>query len=189
MNMLAALRCATFGLYACLIATVCPASPAPLQHVADGSWLSRTLVAREAALSRAYNTCNLHALRASLFAGTTITTPEGQRIDPVIEARDRLCGRRHRQVMPGSLSVRAVGDDSALVIGRQRFCVVGVSPCAERGSTFAELWTLDRGLWRLGWMRRFTDAPEPPGQSDTASSGVAASHVPDAKGTNGKAQP
>ncbi len=184
-----ALRCATFGLYACLSATAFSASPAPSQYVADGSWLSRTLVSREAALSRAYNTCNLHGLHASLFAGTTIESPDGRRIGPMIEARHRICGHLRRQVMPGSLSVRAVGDDSALVIGRQRFCVVGVSPCAERGSTFAQLWTLDRGHWRLGWMRRFTDAPETPEQSDTAWSGVSASHVPDAKGTNGKARP
>jgi hypothetical protein len=149
-----ALRCATFGLTICLTATARPASAASSLHVADGSWLSRTLVAREAALSRAYNTCNLHALHASLFAGTTIEAPDGRRIDPLIEARDRICGHLHRQVMPGSLSVGAVGDDSALVSGRQRFCAIGVTPCAERGSTFAELWTLDRGHWRLGWMRR-----------------------------------
>lgn len=152
-----AMRCAAFGLSACLSATAFPASPAPSQHAADGSWLSRTLAAREAALSRAYNTCNLHALRASLFAGTTIETPDGRRIDPLIEARERTCGHLRRQVMPGSLSVRAVGDDSALVTGRQRFCAVGAGPCAEQGSKFSQLWTLDRGHWRLAWMRRFTD--------------------------------
>lgn len=157
MKMRTALRCATFGLTICLSATAFPASSAPSRHVAAGSWLSRTLAAREAALSHAYNSCNLHALRASLFAGTTIETPDGERIDPLIEARQRICGHRRRQVMRGSLSVRAVGDDSALVTGRQRFCAVGASPCTERGSTFAELWTLDRGHWRLAWMRRFSD--------------------------------
>lgn len=158
MNMRTALRCATFGLYACLTVTVCPASPAPLQHVADGSWLSRTLVAREAVLTRAYNTCNLHALRANLFAGTTITTPDGQRIDPVIEARDRICGRLHRRLIPGSLSVRAVGDDSALVTGMQRFCPVEAGHCAVQDSRFAELWTRGQGRWRMAWMRRYDRA-------------------------------
>ncbi len=150
-------RFAAFGLSACLSATACPASAAPPRPAADGSWLSRTLAAREAALSHAYNSCNLHALRASLFAGTTIETPDGGRVDPLIEARQRICGHRHRQVMAGSLSVRAVGDDSALVSGRQRFCAVGAGTCAEQASKFAELWTLDRGHWRLAWMRRFSD--------------------------------
>lgn len=171
-----AVRCAAFGLSACLSATACPASPPPPRLAADGSWLSRTLAAREAALSHAYNTCNLHALRASLFAGTTIETPDGRHIDPLIEARERICGHLRRQVIRGSLSVRAVGDDSALVNGRQRFCAIGASPCAEQGSKFSQLWTLDRGHWRLAWMRGFTDAMQ------QARHGVAVSHAPGPKG-------
>ncbi len=176
-----ALRFAAFGLIICLTATARPVSAASSLHVADGSWLSRTLVAREAALSRAYNTCNLHALHASLFAGTTIETPDGSRIDPLREVRDRICGHLRRQVLPGSLSVHAVGNDSALVTGRQRFCAIGASPCAGQVSTFAQLWTLYRGHWRLGWMRRSTDSM---GQ---AGSGATASGAPDAKNTNVKA--
>ncbi len=184
MKIRTALRRATFGLAVCLTATACPASPPSSQRVAEGSWLSRTLVAREAALSRAYNTCHLHALRASLFAGTTIETPDGRRIDPMIEARDRICGHLHRQVMPGSLSVRAVGDDSALVTGMQRFCAIGASPCAEQGSGFAQLWSMDRGHWRLGWMRRFADPAEALGQRGMAWR-LRTSRT--AKGANGKA--
>ena len=138
-----------------LVATAAFASPASPGHRADDAWLRQALMAREAALTRAYNTCNLHALRASLFAGTTIQTPDGRRIDPVTEARERICGHRHRQVMPGSLTVRAVGDDSALVVGRQRFCGNDAGYCAGQGSKFAQLWTLDRGHWRLAWMRCF----------------------------------
>lgn len=183
-----ALCCVTVGLAVCLTTTARPASPDPSLHVADGSWLSRTLVARQAALNRAYNTCNLHALRASLFAGTTIETPDGRRLDPVTDARDRICDHLRRQVLPGSLSVRAVGDDSALVTGMQRFCAIDASPCMEQGSAFAQLWTLDRSHWRLGWMRRSTDAPGTLGQRGTAWHGVAASHVLGAKGTNGRAK-
>lgn len=139
-----------------LVAFAAHASP---RHRSDGAWLCQALVRREAALTRAYNTCNLHALRASLFVGTTIETSDGRHVDPVAEARDRICGRLHRQVISGTLSVRGVGDDSALVTGTQRFCVVEARPCAAPGGRFAQLWTLDRGHWRMGWMHRFGSSP------------------------------
>ncbi|MDE2155729.1 MAG: nuclear transport factor 2 family protein [Xanthomonadaceae bacterium] len=116
----------------------------------DDAWLYQTLTAREAALTRAYDTCNLHALRASLFAGTTVTTPDGRHIDPVIDARDHVCGRLHREVVPGSLVVRALGDDSALVSGVQRFCANDSDSCSEKGERFFQLWTLGHGHWRMG---------------------------------------
>lgn len=141
-----------------LVATAALASPASPGHRTDDAWLDQTLTAREDALTHAYNTCNLHALRASVFAGTRISTPDGRRIDPVIDARDRVCGRLHRQVMTDSLSVRAVGDDNALVTGKQRFCTIDASSCAERWSKFAELWTLGRGYWRMRWIRRVDDS-------------------------------
>ena len=119
---------------------------------ADEGWLHQTLTAREATLTRAYNTCNLHALRASLFAGTTVTTPDGRRVDPVIDARDHVCGRLRREVVPGSLAVRALGDDSALVSGMQRFCANESDSCSEKGERFVHLWTLGDGHWRMGLM-------------------------------------
>lgn len=151
MDIPATLRRTRVVLLALASTAACASSPPPSQ---DMRWLRRTLVAQEAALSRAYNHCHLHALRAALFAGTTIVLPDGRHIDPVIEARDQICGKRHRQVMAGSLRVRAVGDDSALVTGRQRFCPVGDVPCTTPGSRFVQLWTLDRGHWRMGWIRR-----------------------------------
>jgi len=155
MGTLTLLRHAMYGTMISMIASVGFAASAANSHRTDGGWLRQTLVAREAALSRAYNTCNLHALRASLFAGTAIITPDGQRIDPVIDARDRICARLDRQLIPGSVSVRALGDDSALVTGMQRFCGVKARPCAVQGSKFVHLWTLDHGHWRIGWMRRY----------------------------------
>lgn len=140
-----------------LVACAAFASPVSPGYRVDHAWLRQTLAAREAALTRAYNTCNLHALRASVFAGTTITTPDGRHIDPVIDARDRVCGRLRREVMPGSLTVRAVGDDSALVSGRQRFCAIEGGPCAVPGGRFVQLWTLDHGQWRMGLMLHFSD--------------------------------
>lgn len=137
-----------------LIATAALASPASPGPRTDEVWLRQTLTAREAALTHAYNTCNLHALRASVFAGTTLTTPDGRRVDPVIDARDRVCARLRREVVPGSLSVRAVGDDSALVSGEQRFCAIDGGPCAVPDIRFVQLWTLDHGQWRMGWMKR-----------------------------------
>lgn len=137
-----------------LVASAAFASPASPRHRADEAWLRQTLAVREAALTRAYDTCNLHALRASVFAGTRVATPDGRRIDPLTEARDRICGRLRREVVPGSLSVRAVGDDSALVSGVQRFCAIDGRPCAAPGGRFVQLWTLDHGQWRMGWMKR-----------------------------------
>lgn len=137
-----------------LIASAAVASPAAPDHGATDAWLRRTLVAREAALTHAYNTCNLHALRASLYAGTRIGTPEGARIDPVIEARDRICRQRQRELFTDSVQVQAVGDHAALVTGVQRFCPLGGAPCHTPGTKFARLWILGGGRWRLGWMRR-----------------------------------
>jgi hypothetical protein len=148
------LHCAILATAISLAACASLVSPG---HRVDHAWLRQTLTAREAALTRAYNTCNLHALRASVFAGTTITTPDGRHVDPVIDARDRVCGRMRREVVSGSLSVRAVGDDSAVVIGVQRFCVIGRGPCSARGSRFVQLWTLDHGKWRMGLMRHFSE--------------------------------
>ncbi|MDQ6647105.1 MAG: nuclear transport factor 2 family protein [Pseudomonadota bacterium] len=157
MKKFTALRRAAFGLSMCLMATACAVSPSPRQQAATDPWLSRTLVAQEAAISRAYNSCNLHALRASLFAGTMIGMPDGRRVDPLIEARDRICAHLHREVLPGSLSVRPIGDDSALVIGMQRFCGIVGDRCSQEGSQFTHLWTLNGEGWRVRWMRRAGD--------------------------------
>lgn len=135
-----------------LIAATASASSLPSGHRADDAWLHQTLIAREAALTRDYNTCNLHALRASLFAGTTVTRSDSRKIDPVMDARDRVCGRLHREVVPGSLVVRALGDDSALVSGLQRFCPNDSDPCSERDQKFVHVWTLGQGDWRMGLM-------------------------------------
>lgn len=156
MDIRTALRRTLPGLLVIASATACAANP---PRTPDAAWLRRTLAAQEAGLSRAYNHCHLHALRADLFAGTRIGLPDGRRIDPVLEARERICHRLHRQVVSGSLVVRAVGDDSALVTGTQRFCAVGNAPCHDPGSRFAQLWTLDRGHWRIGWMRRYPARP------------------------------
>ncbi|MDO1528757.1 nuclear transport factor 2 family protein [Fulvimonas sp. R45] len=134
------------------VATAAVASPPSPGRRTDDAWLRQALIAREGALSRAYDTCNLHALRASLFAGTVLGTPDGRRIDPVIDARDRVCGRLHRHVTPGSLSVRGVGDDSAWVDGMQRFCALAGGSCSTRGERFVHLWTLDHGQWRMSLM-------------------------------------
>ncbi|EIL90902.1 nuclear transport factor 2 family protein [Rhodanobacter sp. 115] len=154
MNTRTVLHPTGFGLAVCLIATACAASPSRHSRTDDAAWLTRTLITRESALSSAYNTCHLHALRDAVFAGTRIRLQNGRRIDPVREARDHICNHLHRQVTPDSVAVRAVGDDSALVTGTQRFCAIGVTPCTAPGSHFAHLWTLDRGHWRMGWMRR-----------------------------------
>lgn len=151
-----------------LVASAAFASPASPGHRTDEAWLRQTLAAREAALTRAYDTCNLHALRASVFAGTRVATPDGRRIDPLTEARDRICGRLRREVVPGSLSVRAVGDDSALVSGVQRFCAIDGRPCAAPGGRFVQLWTLDHGQWRMGWMKRSGGVP-PASEASTAA--------------------
>lgn len=148
-----------------LVASAAIASPASPGDRTNDAWLRQTLAAREAALTRAYDTCNLHALRASVFAGTRVATPDGRRIDPLTEARDRICGRLRREVVPGSLSVRAVGDDSALVSGVQRFCAIDGRPCAAPGGRFVQLWTLDQGQWRMGWMKRSGVSLGGPGQS------------------------
>lgn len=148
-----------------LVASTAIASPASPGDRTNDPWLRQTLAAREAALTRAYNSCDLHALRASIFAGTTISTPDARRIDPVIDVRDRVCGRLHREVTPGSLSVRAVGDDSALVSGAQRFCAIGGGACATPDGRFVQLWTLDHGQWRMGWMKCSGVSLGGPGQS------------------------
>lgn len=153
-----ALRRTAFGLSVCLIATACSVLPKQREQAAADPWLTRTLAAREAAMGRAYDTCNLHALRASLFAGTTIGLPDGRHVDPVIEARDHICAHLHREVLPGSLTVRAIGDDSALVTGTQRFCAIDASHCTQEGAQFAHLWTLNGGGWRV---RRMSHAADP----------------------------
>lgn len=140
-----------------LVAYVSFASPVSPSDRGDYAWLRQALTEREAALTRAYNTCNLHALRASVFAGTTILTPDGRHIDPVIDARDRVCSHLRREVVPGSITVRAVGDDSALVSGKQRFCTIGEGPCNVPSARFAQLWTLYQGQWRMGLMHNFND--------------------------------
>lgn len=135
-----------------LVAYAAFASPVSPSDRGDYAWLRQTLAERESALTRAYNTCNLHALRASVFAGTTILTPDGRHIDPVIDARDHVCGRLLREVAPGSLVVRALGDDSALVSGVQRFCASDSDSCPEKDETFVHLWTLGQEHWRMGLM-------------------------------------
>lgn len=151
MDIRIALRRALPCLLAAVTTAVC-AEPAP--HQQDTTWLRRTLVAREAALNRAYNRCHLHALRAALFAGARIELADGRRLDPVLEARRQLCGQRRREVRAGGLVVRAIGDDSALVSGVERFCAVGSATCTAPALHFAQLWTLDRGHWRIDWIWR-----------------------------------
>lgn len=138
-----------------LMASVCAASPLRHARAEDALWLTQTLIAQENALNHAYNTCDLHRLRAKLFAGTRIDLPHGRYIDPILEARDRICGHLHLQLVADSLVIKAVGDDSALVTGTEYFSAIGATSIAAQGSRFAQLWTLDRGHWRMAWIRRY----------------------------------
>lgn len=142
--------CLAFGL-----ASVAIGSPPPQPRQAgDTPWLARTLAAQEAALSRAYNDCRLHRLRAYMLQGAFVAEPDGRRVDPMKEARERICGRMRRDVVAESLVVRPIGNTGALVAGQERFCPVGEAFCAAPPTRFLAQWARYDGAWRVAWIRR-----------------------------------
>jgi len=143
--------CLAFGLASVAIGSPSPSPPGP---IGETPWLARTLAAQEAALSHAYNDCRLHRLRAYMLQGAFVAGADGRRIDPLKEARERICGRMRRDVVAESLVVRPIGNAGALVAGEERFCPVGEAGCAAPPTRFLAQWARYDGAWRVAWIRR-----------------------------------
>lgn len=143
--------CLAFGLAS---AAGCPTLSAQPQRAGDTAWLARTLATQEAVLSQAYNACDLHRLRAYILQGASVATPDGRRVDPLKEARGRICGRMRRNIVAGSLVVRPVGNTGALVVGEERFCPVGKASCSAPSNRFVARWARYDRAWRVAWIRR-----------------------------------
>ena len=120
--------------------------------------LFQKVVSLDAELFGAVNTCDIEKV-ASLFAPDVefyhdkggVTLGRQAVVDSI---KANLCGKRRRDLVPGSTEVHPMDNYGALQIGVHLFCEAGEKPC-ESGKSgaakFIHLWHNDKGIW---WITR-----------------------------------
>lgn len=119
--------------------------------------LERTVAALDTKLFDAYNHCDLQALGAIVaddleFYHDKTGLSRGRA--PFIEAiRSNICGKVHRDLVPGSLEVYPLHAYGAVEIGSHVFCdprqTARCDPAKSGIARFVMLWQNDGGAWKL----------------------------------------
>lgn len=119
--------------------------------------LERTVAALDARLFDAYNRCDLQTLGAIVaddleFYHDKTGLSRGRAA--FIEAiRNNICGKVHRDLVPGSLEVYPLHAYGAVEIGSHVFCdprqMPRCDPARSGTAKFVMLWQNDGGSWKL----------------------------------------
>jgi len=119
--------------------------------------LTRTVAALDTRLFDAYNRCDLDTLGAIVaddleFYHDKTGLSRGRA--PFIEAlRNNICGKVHRDLVPGSLEVYPLRTYGAVEIGSHVFCdprqTARCDPRTSGAARFVMLWQNDGGPWKL----------------------------------------
>jgi hypothetical protein len=117
--------------------------------------LLRTIAALDAEVFDAYNRCDL-AKFGSYFAEDVefyhdkcgVSLGRASLIDSV---RQHICGKVHRDLVPGSLEVYPIPGYGAMEIAAHRFCPPASAPCgaSSKPARTAMLWRLKDGAWTI----------------------------------------
>jgi hypothetical protein len=151
----------TPGLWAAWL--LCGALPGALAHAADvnpgvvQAQLLRTVTALDAQLFAAYNSCDLEKLGALVAADLEFyhdKTGLSRGREPFLAAiRDNICGKVHRDLLPGTLEVYPLDHYGAVEIGAHVFCdprqVTHCDPAKSGSARFVMLWQQTGEGWRL----------------------------------------
>lgn len=131
----------------------------------DTGRLMRTLLALDAEISHAYNTCALGRLRSHFsplaefyYAGRGISRSVG---DLINNARRDVCGKLRRETLPAAHAVYPLEDFGALLVGEERFCGIAQDGCEGISTRFVAVWRFKDGQWRIVRLIRYGYDPAP----------------------------
>ncbi len=130
---------------------------APSAKEPSAAELGRTVAALDTKLFDAYNRCDLDTL-ATIVADDLEFYHDKSGLSrgraPFIEAiKNNICGKVHRDLVPGSLEVYPLHTYGAVEIGSHVFCdprqTAKCDPAKSGAAKFVMLWQNDGGTWRL----------------------------------------
>jgi hypothetical protein len=138
------------------------AQTAPAASTAKSDALFQTISAQDTKLFNAYNKCDLDTLGAMVSddlefyhdkTGLSVGKPV------FIEAiRKNICGKVHRDLVPGTLEVYPLNGYGAVEIGVHRFTHPGLDN--ELGEAkFITLWQNKSGVWKVTRVISYDHAP------------------------------
>lgn len=115
--------------------------------------LHKTIASLDASLFDAYNRCDLDKL-AGYFAEdlefyhdqTGLARGRQALLDAV---KNNICGKVHRELVPGTLEVYPLKDYGAVEIGVHHFTHPGHPEDAGGDAKFIHLWQLKDGAWKI----------------------------------------
>lgn len=124
--------------------------------------LYKTVASLDTALFNAYNTCNLEKLSAMVdkdleFYHDQSGLAVGRQ--PFVDAiKANICGKVHRELVPGSLEVYPLKGYGAVEIGIHRFTHPD-DPHSLGEAKFVTLWQLKDGQWKVARAISFDHRP------------------------------
>ncbi|HWG20896.1 MAG TPA: nuclear transport factor 2 family protein [Terracidiphilus sp.] len=124
--------------------------------------LYKTVSGLDTALFSAYNTCNLGKLGSMVtedleFYHDQTGLSVGRK--PFLEAiKANICGKVHRELVPGSLEVYPLKGYGAVEIGVHRFTHPN-DPTALGEAKFVHVWQLKDGVWKVARVISFDHHP------------------------------
>jgi hypothetical protein len=115
--------------------------------------LIATIAGLDTALFDAYNRCDLEKF-GSLLADdlefyhdqTGLAVGKQKTIDGV---KNNICGKVHRELVPGTLEVYPIHGFGAVEIGVHRFSHPGQQPDTPGEAKFIQIWQLKDGVWKV----------------------------------------
>ena len=128
----------------------------PRATVADSTALFRTIAMHDSVLFEAYNRCDLATFGRYLAPDLEFYHDQSGlmrgRKATVDAVRRNICGKVHRDLVPGTLEVHRLKTYGAVQIGVHRFCdprVVQHCDASSGEGRFVMIWQLAKGQWRL----------------------------------------
>ncbi len=129
------------------------AEPAPSENgLPAGDALYKTIAALDAKLFDAYNRCDLDTMGAMVtddleFYHDQTGLMVGKQ--PFLEAiKNNICGKVHRELVPGTLEVYPLKGYGAVEIGIHRFSRPD-DPNNVGDAKFVQLWQFKDGAWKI----------------------------------------
>jgi len=118
--------------------------------------LFRQIAASGSAFFDAYNNCQLSTMKSYLTSDIEFyhdQTGLSHRPKLMDDLRKNICGKVHRDPMPGTLEVYPLKGYGAVATGLHRFCDSRKYRTCEEGKSgvakFVTLWRQENGKWRM----------------------------------------
>lgn len=132
------------------------ASGQPSRGLATDDTLFRQIAASDSAFFDAYNNCELSKMESYFTRDVEFYHDQSglSRLPGVMDAlRKNICGKVHRDPVPGTLEVYPLKGYGAVASGLHRFCDSRKHRTCEEGNSgiakFVTLWRQQNGKWRM----------------------------------------